>query len=161
MLLGILSDTHDDLTITRRAVEMLQAEGAEALVHCGDLSRAPIVSACSVLPFSFALGNHDADNVPELRQVAVETGARCLGWGGIVELCGKRIGVAHGHMTTDLHEVLAQNPQYLLSGHAHYPFDFCDGAVRRINPGALFRAEEFTVAILNLETDELRFIRVS
>lgn len=158
MLLGILSDTHDDLSITGRAVAMLRAEGADALIHCGDLSRAPIVAACSVLPFSFALGNHDADNVPELRQAAIDSGARCLGWGGVVELCGKRIGVVHGHLTTDLRDVLVQSPHYILSGHAHYPFDFRDGTVRRINPGALFRAEEFTVALLNLESDELRFI---
>lgn len=161
MLLGILSDTHDDLIITRRAVEMLRAEGAEALVHCGDLSRAPIVAVCSVLPFSFAFGNHDADNVPELWQAAIDSGARCLGWGGVVELSGKKIGVVHGHMGTDLRDVLAQDPHYVLSGHAHYPFDFRDGTVRRINPGALFRADEFTVALLNLQSDELRFIPLS
>ena len=35
-----------------------------------------------------------------------------------------------------------------------------DGAIRRINPGALHRADEFTVAVLDLETGELRFLRV-
>ncbi|MES2792396.1 MAG: metallophosphoesterase family protein [Planctomycetota bacterium] len=160
MLLGILSDTHNESARTQRAIEVLRAAGACVLIHCGDLSSAPIVSACSALPFYFVLGNHDADNVPELKNAAIEFGAICLGWGGVVELAGKKIGVVHGHLTTDLKQVLAEQPDYLLSGHAHFPVDTMQGTVRRINPGALFRAEAFTVALLNLKSDELRFLPV-
>jgi putative phosphoesterase len=160
MLLGILADTHDKLARTQRAVEILRAEGAEVLIHCGDLSSPPIVAACSVLPFYFVLGNHDADNVPALQRAADESGAKCLGWGGVIELAGKKIGVAHGHMTVDVRRVLAEKPHYLLSGHSHYPIDARVDDVRRINPGALFRAEEHTVALLDPESGELRILRV-
>ena len=34
------------------------------------------------------------------------------------------------------------------------------GAVRRINPGALHRANEFTVALLEVGTGEVRFLPV-
>ena len=71
------------------------------------------------MPFWFVFGNHDSDTVPILMQAAIETGANCLGWGGILELAGKRFGVTHGHMTTDLRRVLAEQPDYLLSGHSH------------------------------------------
>jgi uncharacterized protein len=160
MKLGILSDTHNELARTQRAVEMLRTEGAEVLIHCGDLSSPPIVAACSVLPFYFVLGNHDADSVPTLQRAAVEFGAMCLGWSGLIELCGKKLGVAHGHMTVDVRRVLAEEPSYLLSGHAHYPTDTMIGNVRRINPGALFRAEEYTVALLDLETSGLSILRL-
>src|SRR5688572_17834641 len=102
MLLGILADSHDKLARTQAAVELLRAAGAEALVHCGDLASPPIVAACAVLPTYFALGNHDADNVPALKQAAADFGAVCLGWGGVAELGGRRVGVAHGHMTVDV-----------------------------------------------------------
>ena len=36
--LGILSDTHERLERAQRAIHLLQAQGAEALVHCGDLT---------------------------------------------------------------------------------------------------------------------------
>jgi hypothetical protein len=36
-----------------------------------------------------------------------------------------------------------------------------DGPTRRVYPGALYRAEEFTVAVLDLETDDLRILAVS
>jgi predicted phosphodiesterase len=59
-------------------------------------------------------------------------------------------------MTVDVRRVLAERPDYLLSGHSHAPSDVQDGAVRRINPGALHRADEFTVAILDLASGELK-----
>jgi uncharacterized protein len=160
MRLGILSDTHDQSERTRRAVELLIREGAEVLIHCGDLTRRGVLAACSVLPCTFVFGNNDCDNVPDLRRAAEEFGAVCLDWGGVVELGGKRVGVTHGHMRIDMKRVLAQRPDYLLFGHSHIADDCRDGAVRRINPGALHRAEEFTVALLDLERDRLEFLHV-
>ena len=43
MLLGILSDTHNQVDRTRQALNLLRAEGAEALIHAGDLNSEPIV----------------------------------------------------------------------------------------------------------------------
>ena len=159
--MGILSDTHDELTRTRLAVRMLCDAGAEALIHCGDLASPPIVEAIAVLPSWFVFGNHDADMVPVLQRAAAEFGPVCLGWGGVVELGGRRIGVAHGHMTTDVRRVLAEQPEILLSGHAHFPSDQTVGSMRRINPGALHRADEFTVAVLDLASGELEVLRVA
>ena len=72
MRLGILADTHDELSRTRTAVQMLRASGAEALIHCGDLASPPIVAACAVLPCWFVFGNHDSDWVPALQQAVRE-----------------------------------------------------------------------------------------
>ena len=43
MLIGILSDTHDQVVRTRRAVSILTHAGAAALVHCGDLTTPEVV----------------------------------------------------------------------------------------------------------------------
>ena len=161
MLLGILSDTHDQFARTHLAVELLREKGAEALIHCGDLSSPAIVTICAVLPCWFVFGNHDADSVPSLQQVALESGAVCLGWSGEVNIDGRVIAVAHGHMSYDIRRALAARPHYLLSGHSHIASDSRVGLIRRINPGALCDAEQFTVALLDLATDELRFLTVS
>jgi putative phosphoesterase len=160
MRLGILSDTHDQLDRTRRAVELLRAEGAEILAHCGDLTRPELVAACAVLPCHFVFGNHDADNVPELQRAMAAAGAICLGWGGTVTLAGKRVALVHGHMRTDVRRLLAAQPDYLLFGHFHVTVDQRDGPTRRINPGALHEADEHTVALLDLESDAVRFLVV-
>jgi len=159
MLIGILSDTHNRLDRTIAAVTLLQREGAEALIHCGDLTGPDIVHACGILPSTFVLGNNDYD-VPQIQRAVAEVGGTFLGWGGEVTLAGKRIAVTHGHMTNDFRSLLAANPDYFFYGHSHQADDTRTGNTRRINPGALHRAEEYTMAVLDLTTDELRFLRV-
>jgi putative phosphoesterase len=137
MRIGILSDTHDQLERARLAIQVLRAEGAEALVHCGDLVGPEMVAVCQVLPCYITFGNHDADMVPFLQAAIAEAGGVCLGWGGEVELAGKRVAVTHGHMSTDVRRLLAARPDYLLSGHSHIAGEQRDGPTRRVNPGAL------------------------
>ena len=157
MRIGILSDTHDEVERTERAVAALRKAGAEILVHCGDLMSPEIVHACSVLPFYFVFGNHDCDVVPQLEAAAESVGATCLRWGGEFEVADKRIAVVHGHLTMDLHPLLTAQPDYLLSGHSHVTHDFRVGSTRRINPGALHRADNYSVAVLDVASDELAF----
>ena len=71
MLIGILSDTHDELARTRRAVNLLRDAGATALIHCGDFVGPPILQACCVLPLWFVFGNNDSAG--ELEIASAET----------------------------------------------------------------------------------------
>jgi putative phosphoesterase len=161
MLLGILSDTHDQVARTRRAVDLLRDHGASALVHCGDLTGRQILTVCAVLPCHFVFGNHDCDNVSLLRSAARDLGVVCLEWEGVVELAGKKVGVVHGHLRSDLRRVLECGPDYVLSGHSHIAADRREGLIRRINPGALHEADEYSVALLNLATDAVEFLRLT
>jgi putative phosphoesterase len=160
MRLGVLSDTHDQLPRVRVGLAMLRDAGAEAFVHCGDITRSAVLDEFAGTPTVFVFGNHDADAVPELRRTAERIGAECLGWGGVVERAGRRVGVCHGHMRSDLHRVLAAGPEIVLSGHSHTAGDRVIDGVRRVNPGALDAADAYTVAIFDLRTDELSFLTV-
>ncbi|MBY0458635.1 MAG: metallophosphatase family protein [Gemmataceae bacterium] len=160
MRLGILSDTHDQLDRTRRAVDLLRAAGAEALVHCGDLTTPSVVQLLAGGPAWFVLGNHDSDLAPHLERAGAECGVDCLGWGGLVELAGRRIGITHGHLRSDVRRLLAEQPDYLLTGHLHVASDKLTDGVRRINPGALERADAFTVALLDVAGGDLQFLDV-
>lgn len=165
MIVGVLSDTHDELARTRAAVDLLRSRGAEVLIHCGDLIGPEIVEICSVLPFYFVFGNWDADMTAILEEAARNHGATCLGWGGEILLAGKRIAVVHGHLTMDLRPLLEAGPDYLFSGHSHEAWDRMQGigsqkTVRRVNPGALHCAEAYSVAVVDLGTGEVRFERI-
>src|SRR5206468_4859603 len=87
MKLGILSDTHDEVERTSRAVAALVGAGAEALVHCGDLTVPEVVLECGGLPSYFVFGNNDFDRDGLLRAMAL-VGGRGLGRGGVVTLDG-------------------------------------------------------------------------
>ncbi len=160
MKIGIVSDTHNHFDRTQAAMDIFRVHGVEAVFHCGDLATSEILVACSVLPCYFVFGNHDADEVPYLTRTAQDVGATCLAWGGEVELAGRRIAMTHGHLRSDLQPLLAAQPEFLLTGHSHTPGDWMEGPTRRINPGALFRASKFTVATLDLRTDELQFLSI-
>jgi putative phosphoesterase len=160
MRVGIISDTHDQLERTRQAVALLRSAGAACLIHCGDYTTPAIIAACTLQPGYFVFGNNDADNVPALRRAMEAIHGVCLEWAAEVTLAGKRIAVTHGHMHKDVRALLAAEPDYLLSGHSHVAADHREGKTRRINPGALYRAHEYTVALLDLPTDRLEFLSV-
>jgi uncharacterized protein len=160
MKLGILSDTHNQRERCEQAVVLLQAAGVDALIHCGDFTDTEILEQCAVLPCSFVLGNNDFGTSHFLKDTAEEVNANFLGWGGVVTLAKKTIAVTHGHLAGELHRLLAMQPDYLLTGHTHVAEDRREGTTRCINPGALHRSREFTVAVLDLATDRLDWIDV-
>jgi len=53
-----------------------------------------------------------------------------------------------------------QQIDYLFLGHTHETLHQHEGKVYVINPGALYRASVKSVAVLDTETDEVRFIPV-
>lgn len=161
MLIGILSDTHNQRQRTQTAVSMLKAEGAEALIHCGDLVAPDLIDLCTGLPFYLVFGNNDINDAMQIEsRIALTPDAICLGWGGEIELAGKRIAITHGHIYKLYRQLLAAEPDYLLTGHSHVMQDEREGKTRLINPGALHRAASYSVALLNLSEDELRFLSV-
>lgn len=159
MRIGILSDTHDQLAVTQAAIELFIRNGAETLIHCGDLTGPPIVRACAKLPCTFAFGNHDADNIPVPEKAIAEIGGKCVGSGGIVNMAGKRIAILHGHV--GMKDLLTERPDYLVHGHSHIPADAMIGPTRRICPGALHRAESLSVALLDTASGELSILHLS
>jgi putative phosphoesterase len=159
MRIGILSDTHDQVRRTERAVALLMAEGAEALIHCGDYTTPEVVFACTGLPGYFVLGNSDFDE-DDLRRAMTAIGGTYLGPGGELALGGRRIAVTHGDSSRMMRHLALAGPDYLLFGHSHVPTDGRDGTIRLINPGALHRARAWTVALLDTDMDALKFVNV-
>lgn len=159
MRIGILSDTHDRLDRTKRAVKLLVDSGAEALIHCGDLTEPDIVYECSVLPSTFVFGNNEED-FDGIRAAITAIQGVCLEFGGEISLANRRIAVSHGHLGKTIRRLAAASPDYLCFGHSHVAGDTREGPTRWINPGALHRAESYSVAMLDLLEDDLKFLNV-
>lgn len=158
MRLGVLSDTHDRLPQTRAAVELLHRLGAQTLIHCGDLTGPAILDLLvGNVPAYFVFGNNDWDR-EGLSRYAGELGIKCLGIAGVVELAGRRVGVAHGDRTQPLRELRADPTiRYILTGHTHVCDDTQDGTVRWVNPGALHRTRRPSVCTIDLIDDRVQF----
>jgi putative phosphoesterase len=156
MRVGIISDTHDRMHRTVQAMHIFETEKVSAVLHCGDLTTAEIVHACGVLPSYFVLGNNDYQET-RLRAAIEAVGGTYLGFGGVLELGGRRIGLTHGDDLRLYRSLLREKPDYLMFGHSHVKEDSRESGTRRINPGALHRASQYTVAVLDLVSDELRY----
>jgi len=159
MLVGIISDTHDQIERTAAAIALLVAQGAKVLFHCGDLTSPEVVLSCASLPGHYVLGNNDFDE-DELERAIASSGGFFHGVGGVVLIDGRRIAITHGHLGGEFNRLLTDAPDYLLYGHSHEASDQRRGPTRRINPGALHRCRFWTVALLDTDHDRLKFFRV-
>jgi len=98
MKICILSDSHDRATALADAVRDAAAEGAQAVVHCGDLIGTQTLRAAIAigLPMHVIHGNNLGDPV-SLSRLARESGdlVRYTGADARLELGGRRIFVVH------------------------------------------------------------------
>jgi putative phosphoesterase len=137
MRIGILSDTHNQLARTARAVAALVGAGSEALIHCGDYTKPDIIYECGILPSYFVFGNNDDDR-GGLGAAIEEINGTCLGQGGEIVLGGRRIAVTHGDRGREMRRLAVAVPDYLLFGHTHVPSNVRIGATRHITESSRF-----------------------
>jgi putative phosphoesterase len=162
VLIGILSDTHGRLPAATAAVAALRQAGAAMLIHCGDVGDEPIIDllASAGVPALFVWGNTDYDR-PSLAHYAAALGVTCHNESADLELGGKKIFVTHGDRPELMQRIIdGRRHDYLLHGHTHVARDKKVGTVRLLNPGALQRTSEPSVAILDTAKDAVRFIPI-
>jgi len=167
--LGLLSDSHGRSETTRRAASLLVAAGADALIHLGDVGSVQVLEALVAgreptgrprPPVGLVWGNVD------LSPARLEGRCRDLGITvhrglGRIEAGGKSALFLHGHEKDVFGSALSEAPDYLFHGHTHQTRNDLVNRTRVINPGALFRAAKYTVAIVDLQSDRVEFIEVS
>lgn len=164
MRIGILSDSHGKHERTAAAVELLVDQGAEVLIHLGDLCSDAVVDALvlgpSGPPVHIVYGNCDTRFV-ETGRYAASLGIVVDEWEGRLDADGKTVAYTHGHLIDVMQKAVADGADYLLHGHTHETRDERVGETRIINPGALQRARRYTVAVLDTASDVLDFHAVN
>ena len=144
----------------REGLRILESAGAERFIHCGDVGGLSAVEELAGRPCWFVWGNTDVPE-PRWRALIERLG---LPWpNGPLELKwdGRQIAVFHGHEPGFSAAVHSSMYDYLFYGHTHHQDDQRIGKTRVINPVALFRVAIKTVALLDLDTDELSFLEVN
>ena len=161
MIIGILSDTHDRVDAMAAAMALLRARGAEFFIHCGDVGSERVLDLLAGVPSAFVFGNSDWDRAA-LARYAEKIGVASHHPFADLELGGKKIAVTHGDDFKLKRRLLSeQRHDYLLQGHTHVRAEEKIGKTRVINPGALHRAAQKTVATLDTVADALEFINVT
>ena len=160
MLVGLLSDTHDRLDAMIAAMRVLRGAGAEYFLHAGDVGGEQILDVLGGDQAAFVWGNNDWDR-SELARYAKSIGVHCLNDFGEIAIDGKLFAMTHGDDQARLKRIQKdQRHDYLITGHTHVRRDERVGRIRWINPGALYRAREKTVAVLDVGSDSLKFLTI-
>ena len=94
MRLGIVSDSHGHVELTRPAIRMLDSLDVERVLHCGDIGSAAVVEMFAQWPTDFVFGNCDYNHA-DLGQAIETAGQTCHGVFGALEIAGRRIALLH------------------------------------------------------------------
>jgi len=143
--------------MVRRALSLFDEHGVEQVIHCGDVCGVAVFDEMVGRRCHFVWGNMD-DRGGGIEAYLAETGLHPPAEIPLrLTIDGKRFAVFHGHESAAREMERLEDVDYILHGHTHKRRDERVGSVRIINPGALYRAANKTVAILDPSTDELTF----
>ena len=161
MLLGLISDIHDNTPALRRALELLAAEGCTQLLCTGDIATVPtlqLLRECWQGALHIVAGNNDypraafraaAEGMPELHYYG-DTAELTLG--------GRRIFMAHEPERT-LNAARHGAFDAIFFGHTHSAGQMMDGATLIANPGEIQgRSGQPSVAVYDTDSHSLRHL---
>ncbi|MCG8449532.1 MAG: YfcE family phosphodiesterase [Pirellulales bacterium] len=150
MRLGIVSDTHGHLERTRAGVRMLESLEVQQVLHCGDVGSVEVAELFAAWPTDFVFGNCDYHH-EELAKGIEAAGLTCHGAFGDLEIAGKRIALLHSDDRRRFEKVTLSGEWDLVCyGHTHVAKIERIGRTLVVNPGALYRANPHSLAIVEL-----------
>ncbi|MBS7653844.1 metallophosphoesterase [Candidatus Bathyarchaeota archaeon] len=134
---GIIADTHDRLPVIDEAVEILNEEGVDLVLHAGDY-----VAPFALLRFKplkakliGVFGNNDGDH-DLLRKRSDEIGAQIYGKFAEITLNNLRVALIHGEEEILLKSLINANYyDIVIYGHTHKAETYVVGKTLAINPG--------------------------
>jgi putative phosphoesterase len=159
MLVGVVSDTHDDVQRAERAADFFDGR-VPTVVHCGDVV-APFTAAPfdrEAFDFHAVRGNNDGEwGLAD----AVDDFGTYHGEFAELRLDGAATAVYHG-TAEPLVDALVDcgDYEFVFRGHTHQRVDERRGGTLHLNPGGLpFPGvdEEFTVAVVDTEDGSVEF----
>jgi putative phosphoesterase len=141
MLIGVMSDTHDNIVQTRKAVSLFNSEGAELVLHAGDFVSPFMIGTLKDLaaPLTAVFGNNDGDHAVLEQRAAAFPSLRIAGVFARMEAGGMKIAILHGHDRELLETLAGCNAlDLLVYGHTHRPDVRRSGSLLMVNPGEVF-----------------------
>jgi len=154
----VISDTHEHEEATKKAVAIIKYKQPRLVLHLGDIISPPMLDNFEGLPMRFLFGNNDGEKTG-LQRVCEKHG-----W-NITDtfektIDDKKLFAAHGHRQDWKQAVEQQHYDIVFHGHTHIKKDEVNGTTRILNPGALWRAKEYTFFILDIANGEIEWFTV-
>jgi putative phosphoesterase len=160
MRLGVISDTHGHVELMRPAVRMLESLDVDAVLHCGDIGSLAVVELLAAWPAHFVFGNCDSD-LANFAAAIEKLGQTCHGQFGNLEFEGVRVALLHSHDGRRFRQTISSGEYGLVCyGHTHVAAIDRRGSTLVLNPGAIYRANPHSIAVVDLPVLEATIIRL-
>ncbi len=153
MKIGVISDSHNEVTPTRQALGNLDRLGVKLTIHCGDVGL-EVVPLLKGRKIHFVHGN--MDDPDRLREALVEPEHTLHDRLGTLKVNGTRVAFLHGHDVKLLHQTINSGDWDLVCyGHTHAFSSSREGRTLVLNPGALGRTQNPSMAVVELPSLEV------
>jgi putative phosphoesterase len=160
MRLGIISDTHGQVELTRPAVRMFESLDVDAVLHCGDIGSLAVVELFAAWPAHFVFGNCDDDH-DRFAAAIRRAGQTCHGLFGDLEFDGVRVALLHSHERRRFRQTIDSGDYRLVCyGHTHVAAIDRRGETLLVNPGAIYRATPHSIAVVDLPVLEATIVEL-
>jgi len=169
MLIGIMSDTHDNLPLVDKAVKKLLDEKVDLVLHAGDYVAPFVIPHFKPFQGKFigVFGNNDGDHEFLKRRFA-EFGLESRGIFAEVQIDSIRIALLHGGEPggapgpSELLRSLLSSSCYdvIIHGHVHEAKAYKKGKTLIINPGEVcgYLTGKPSIALLDTKTLDAKII---
>ncbi len=160
MRLGVISDTHGHVELARPAVRMLESLEVDQVLHCGDIGSMAVVELFAQWPTHFVFGNCD-ERMATFAEEIKAAGQTCHGLFGELEFDGVRVALLHSHERYRFREAISSGRYGLVCyGHTHVAAIDRRGETVVLNPGAIYRANPHSIAVVDLPTMEAAIVEL-
>jgi hypothetical protein len=161
MRLAVVSDTHGHYENAKEAVRQMEALDVNLVLHCGDIGTPDIIDLFDKWPTHFVFGNCDYDHWP-LEQAIQASQQTSHGLYGELNIEGVKIALLHSHDHFKFREVIhSEDFDLVCYGHTHRAEQHKLGRTTVLNPGALFRANPHSFAIVDLPSLQIEQVKLA
>ena len=155
MIIGLISDTHDNVPYIKKAIQRLKEERVELVLHSGDYVSPFTAKPYTELdvPMIGVFGNNCAET-ELLKKVYADVGCDLRGYFTEVEADGLKIALLHGHRKQDVDRAQSGDYDVIVRGHTHRSLISEENGVLVVNPGEVCGYVTGTNSIAFLDTEK-------
>jgi putative phosphoesterase len=165
MLIGIISDTHDNLPIIEKTIKKLNQERVDLVLHAGDYISPFVIPKFKSLNVKLigVFGNNDGDRTFLKKRFNEYPNCEIKGRFAAIDAEGFKIALFHGDEKDLLNSlIVCECLDAIVYGHAHTAEIRKKGKKLIINPGEIcgYLSGKSTLALLETEKREARIIEI-
>jgi uncharacterized protein len=163
LLVGIISDTHDNLPLIEKAIKKLNSEKVELILHAGDYTSPFVITNFKTLNCRLigVFGNNDGDHELLKKRFSETKNCEIHGTFAEIDIDGFKIALLHGD-ETELLEALLKRECFdaLVYGHTHVATEHKNGKMIIVSPGEVcaYLTGKSTIALLDTVKRETKII---